>query len=195
MVNGKTGKRILVCDHQIRPSLECLRDRFEHLKGKPFNDLSDCDEHVFILPNGEKPKDLHGCFELLLKDCNLLEDSDGQNRTLYSIRHTYATIKLLEGKDIYMIALQMGTSVGMIEKHYSHATALMNASNIVGDSSTPTSKPTNATSILDLDFSKLVSDGKASNDLTGTDEYKLPTSDLADSDSVQDIFNKLTKPD
>ncbi len=64
----------------------------------------------------------------------------------------------------------------------------MNASNIVGDSSTPTSKPTNATSILDLDFSKLVSDGKASNDLTGTDEYKLPTSDLADSDSVQDIF-------
>ncbi len=70
----------------------------------------------FILPNGEKPKDLHGCFELLLKDCNLLEDSDGQNRTLYSIRHTYATIKLLEGKDIYMIALQMGTSVGMIEK-------------------------------------------------------------------------------
>jgi len=189
VVNGKTGKRILVCDHQIRPCLECLRDRFEHLKGKPFNDLSDCDEYVFILPNGEKPKDLHGCFELLLKDCNLLKDKHDEDRTLYSLRHTYATMNLLKGVDIHLLSRQMGTSVAMIESHYSHIQPIMNANILAGKPITTGITPDTPASIMEFDFNKI------SNDLTGTDEYTLPTADLTDSDSVQDIFNKLTKPD
>jgi integrase len=44
----------------------------------------------------------------------------GLNRTLYSLRHTYATFALInDGMDIHALAIQMGTSIGMIERHYS----------------------------------------------------------------------------
>ena len=54
-------------------------------------------------------------------------DSGGQHRTLYSLRHTYATFALASGIDIHTLARQMGTSVNMIERHYSKMTATMAA--------------------------------------------------------------------
>ena len=53
--------------------------------------------------------------------------STGQQRTLYSLRHTYATIELMSGTDIHTLARQMGTSVIMLERHYSKLTATMAA--------------------------------------------------------------------
>ena len=48
----------------------------------------------------------------------------GNPRTFYSIRHTYATFALTYDKiNIHTLARQMGTSVVMIEKHYSHLDA------------------------------------------------------------------------
>ncbi len=41
----------------------------------------------------------------------------GQQRTLYSLRHTYATMELLAGTDIHTVPRQMGTSVLMLERH------------------------------------------------------------------------------
>ena len=47
----------------------------------------------------------------------------GQNRTLYSFRHTYATFALLnDGMDIHTLAIQMGISIAMIKRHYSQLT-------------------------------------------------------------------------
>jgi site-specific recombinase XerD len=47
---------------------------------------------------------------------------------LYSLRHTYATLELLEnGTDIHTLAKQMGNSAVMIERHYSKLTATMAA--------------------------------------------------------------------
>jgi hypothetical protein len=44
------------------------------------------------------------------------------------LRHTYATLELIENKtDVHTLAKQMGTSIGMIEKHYSKLTATMAA--------------------------------------------------------------------
>lgn len=57
----------------------------------------------------------------------LMKSADGQNRTLYSLRHTYATLALLEGMDIHTRAKQMGNSAAMIERHYSKLTATMAA--------------------------------------------------------------------
>ncbi|MFM8666569.1 MAG: integrase, partial [Betaproteobacteria bacterium] len=52
----------------------------------------------------------------------------GQNRTLYSLRHTYATLELLRGAvDIHTLSRQMGNSAAMIERHYSKLTATMAA--------------------------------------------------------------------
>ena len=46
---------------------------------------------------------------------------------MYSLRHTYATEELLAGTDIHTLAKQMGTSVRMLEAHYSKLTATMAA--------------------------------------------------------------------
>jgi integrase len=46
-------------------------------------------------------------------------------RSFYSIRHTYATFALTyDNVNIHTLAKQMGTSVVMIEKHYSHLDAV-----------------------------------------------------------------------
>ena len=54
----------------------------------------------------------------------------GTDRTLYSLRHTYATIELLTGTDMHTLARQMVTSVVMLERHYSKLTATMAAAEL-----------------------------------------------------------------
>ena len=55
----------------------------------------------------------------------------GSRRTLYSMRHTYATEELLAGTDIHTLSKQMGTSARMLEAHYSKLTATMAAKKLV----------------------------------------------------------------
>lgn len=45
-----------------------------------------------------------------------------RNITLYSGRHFYCSMRLQKGVDIYLLALNMGTSVKYIEQTYSHLT-------------------------------------------------------------------------
>jgi integrase len=61
-------------------------------------------------------------FATYLREHNLLTDPvTNKQRQFYSLRHTYATMALTNDKvPIHTLAKQMGTSVGMIEKHYSH---------------------------------------------------------------------------
>ena len=50
-------------------------------------------------------------------------DDKGNRRTIYSLRHTYATFQLVNNNvDMHTLAKQMGTSILMLEKHYSHLT-------------------------------------------------------------------------
>ena len=57
-------------------------------------------------------------FNRILDEEKLKLDRDGQKRTLYSLRHTYICLRLMEGADVYQIAKNCRTSVEMIEKHY-----------------------------------------------------------------------------
>ena len=67
-------------------------------------------------------------FKRLMRDSSLLQDANAQNRTLYSLRRTYATLKLLRANtDIHTLAKQMGNSAAVIERHYSKFTATMAA--------------------------------------------------------------------
>ena len=61
-------------------------------------------------------------FNTYLTEHNLLYDAvTDKKRTFYSLRHTYATLALThDSVAIHTLAKQMGTSVAMIEKHYSH---------------------------------------------------------------------------
>ena len=54
----------------------------------------------------------------------------GTNRTLYSLRHTYASNELLNGTEIHTLVRQIGTSVAMLERHYSKLTETMAAANL-----------------------------------------------------------------
>ena len=61
-------------------------------------------------------------FGTYLTEHNLHTDPiTNKKRQFYSLRHTYATLALTNDRvPIHTLAKQMGTSVGMIEKHYSH---------------------------------------------------------------------------
>jgi integrase len=75
------------------------------------------------LASGDTTTNLNQTFEQFLKDSGLLfgVGSDAK-RTLYSLRHTYATLQLMDGRGIHELAKQMGTSVQMLEQHYSKIT-------------------------------------------------------------------------
>ena len=72
--------------------------------------------------------DLNRGFQLFLKRVpykeradGLLLDRDGDRRSLYSLRHTYATLRLEKGDvSVYDLAMNMGCKVQQIENHYSH---------------------------------------------------------------------------
>lgn len=68
-------------------------------------------------------------FRKILKKSNLSIGQEGQTRTLYSLRHTAITFRLLYGKgiDLLTLARNSRTSVEMIERFYSsNLTAEMN---------------------------------------------------------------------
>ena len=98
----------------------------EHGVPDDFNPL------VFRLPNGGTTDQLGRNFTALLKHLKL-ENGPGGKRTLYSLRHTYITLKLLEGVPAAVIAKQCGTSAPMIELHYSHITPLMYTKELIGN--------------------------------------------------------------
>jgi len=115
-VNGKTGERELIASTRLQRYLDRLQRRNKSNS-----------KYVFVLPDGTKPKDLHGAFENLLKSINLHTNKQGKKYSLYSLRHTYATKKLLQGVGMHLLARQMGTSTAMLEAHYSKVTARMSA--------------------------------------------------------------------
>ena len=81
---------------------------------------------VFTFSNGYQPTSLNGAFKRLMRDSGLLKDANGQNRTLYSLRHTYATLELLRASThIHTLAKQIGNSAVAIDRHYSKSTAAM----------------------------------------------------------------------
>ena len=57
-------------------------------------------------------------FNTVLDQESLKFSRDGKRRTAYSLRHTYISLRLMEGADIYQVAKNCRTSVEMIEKHY-----------------------------------------------------------------------------
>ena len=127
-VSGKTGARYLIAKHEVISVLEELM-RWQQLPYRTLDEVikAKLDRHIFTLPTGEMPHLLENIFRHLMMKSGLLKNAAGQNRTLYSLRHTYATEALAKGIDIHTLAKQMGTSVVMIEKHYSKLTAMMSA--------------------------------------------------------------------
>ena len=115
-VDGKTGRRTSVSN----PGVERYLKRIWEWRSDELGRGPSMDESIFCHPDGRKVGSYKKGFEKLLKECGLRKDNDGNNRTIYSLRHTYATMRI-NLVPIYQLAVNMGTSVEMIEEYYSHA--------------------------------------------------------------------------
>lgn len=135
-VRGKTGRRDIICRSGTMNYLKRIHESSDDIKHMSFEQLikDRVDLPVFRLPDGTVSKNLHQTFRAFLTETGLIKcPRTGQNRTLYSLRHTYATFALLnDGMDIHALAIQMGTSIGMIERHYSHLTPRLKKEMLTG---------------------------------------------------------------
>ena len=124
-VTGKTGYRQLIARHNIRRYLSRIQSRFE---------ACNPNDYVFRLRSGKRTSSLGATFEECLKSADLLMDKSEQGvRTLYPMRHTYATFQILyNGVDYHTLAKNMGTSIAMLEKFYSHLTPTLAANQLAG---------------------------------------------------------------
>ena len=135
-VSGKTGRRDIICRSGTINYLKRIYERSEDINHLEFEELlkQRLDLPVFRLRDGTITNAIHQTFRNFLRENELLIcPRTGQARTLYSLRHTYATFALLnDGMDIHTLAIQMGTSIQMIERHYSHLTPRLRKDMLTG---------------------------------------------------------------
>ena len=128
--------RDIICRSGTINYLKRIHERSQDIRHLTFDQLlrDRVDLPVFRLPDGSVTNNLRQTFRVFLNDTGLMTcPRTGQNRTLYSLRHTYATFALLnDGMDIHALAIQMGTSIGMIERHYSHLTPRLKKDMLTG---------------------------------------------------------------
>ncbi len=124
-VAGKRGSRNLIARMNTEEYLKRIQSRFPNLAQYSFDDLlkQRVDEYVFRLADGSRTTNLNQSFQQFVRETGLAVGSGSEKeRTLYSLRHTYATFALMDGIGIHELARQMGTSVSMLEQHYSKIT-------------------------------------------------------------------------
>ncbi len=124
-VDGKTGERSAIARRGTETFLRRLQLRFPEFQSLSFDELlaRRIDEYVFRLADGTRTTNLNQPFEVLMRESGLAVGVSSETpRTLYSLRHMYATFMLMDGTAIHDLARQMGTSVQMIEQHYSKIT-------------------------------------------------------------------------
>lgn len=144
MVTGKTGKREVVArTADVRKWFNSILTERKQDIDHPESDLAQStkvptDSYVFCGRNGKPIGSFKKSFGRLIAEAGVEFDSFGQRRTIYSLRHTYATFRLQEGVNHYILAQNMGTSVAMLEQFYGHtsnvtaADELMKTSNKKG---------------------------------------------------------------
>jgi len=127
MVDGKTGMREIAGMKETVNAFVRIIQRNYGIKNKvtePFKGVAVPmnDDYVFRTKDKSKPTSFQKMFEFYLKEHNLLVDpATGKKRVFYSLRHTYATMALTHDVvPLETLRVQMGTSVAMIAKHYSH---------------------------------------------------------------------------
>jgi integrase len=136
---GKLGPRNFVAHNSCWRVLEVMRQISPDLNDIPLEEVlkQRIAKKVFRLSDGSVPDNWNKPFRQMLEDSNLLKcPVTDKDRSLYSLRHYYATQRLLESIPVHDLAQQMGTSVLMIQKHYSHLTPLMKATQFAGSLST-----------------------------------------------------------
>ena len=117
-VTGKTGSREVVAR---TPEVQTYFRRIWDLRcGEMDGETPLKDDFIFCHRDGAPIHSFKKGFMTLITEAGVEKDREGQRRTIYSLRHTYATFRLHEGVDHYVLARNMGTSVKMLEQFYGH---------------------------------------------------------------------------
>jgi integrase len=155
-VTGKTGTRTIVGMKRTVQALERIALRNYGTKDSIVNPLASLavpsnQDFVFRTKKKVKPTSFQKMFDNYLDEHNLrLDKRTEQNRVFYSLRHTYATLALTyDSVPIHTLAKQMGTSVLMIERHYSHLKVVQAIEQLRGEE---TSRLIAAGSVVDAEY-------------------------------------------
>ena len=114
-VRGKTGYREVVPQPEV---LEILCRRWAERSEELGEDDPDLEECIFCSRAGNAIGSFKVGFNNLLEFAELTYDQFGRKRTPYSLRHTYASLRLAASVNPYLVATNMGTSVEMLERFY-----------------------------------------------------------------------------
>ena len=113
-IDGKTGKRDVISNKGTETYIKRLYDyRSEQLGRAPDNS-----EYIICHSDGQPIGSFKKSFRALLDSLNLTKNSFGETRTLYSLRHFFATMRLEAEVNPYLLAQNMGTSIEMLRKFY-----------------------------------------------------------------------------
>lgn len=115
-VRGKTG--VGYCKsmpNAVYPFQQLYKRREQKLRdeGKTEEQIAALLPNVRLFPQFDRHT-----FNAILEEEGLKFDRDGQRRTAYSLRHTYISMRLMEGANIHQVANNCRTSVQMIEQFY-----------------------------------------------------------------------------
>lgn len=135
-VRGKRGVGYCKSMPNAVFTFERLRDRPRPIYiGRRQRISEDNEGEFFSSARATTPTDLlfpqrhRDLFNQVLDELQMKKDREGSMRTAYSLRHTYISMRLTEGADIYQVAKNCRTSVEMIEKYYaSHIKNMIDAS-------------------------------------------------------------------
>lgn len=137
-VSGKTGARQILGMERTINSIKAIAFRnYTVNTNDGLNNLTKT-SNDFIFRTLDKTNPIGSfqrTFSIFLKENDLLVDPQTeQKRVFYSLRHTYATLALTnDNVPIHTLARQMGTSVLMIEKHYSHLSVIQAIDQLRGE--------------------------------------------------------------
>lgn len=121
--DSKTGRRTVV---SLPEAYTC----YENIKS--FSKYTKDDDYFFSnYEDGSWMKNISKTYKTKLVELGLYLSSDGKPRPPYSLRHYYATQRLLGGVQVYDLAKNMGTSVKQIENHYGHVLAIQKTQELI----------------------------------------------------------------
>jgi integrase len=134
-VTGKTGPREVVArtsdvKDYLKRILELRKSELENVSGAEKPKKLGPDDYIFCNRDGTPITSFKKSFTALVRSAKVETDSHGNTRTLYSLRHTYATFRLQEGVHQFILARNMGTSTAMLEKHYGHTSNVASAAEL-----------------------------------------------------------------
>jgi integrase len=113
MVRGKTGTREVVArTGEVRKyfqrALELRMDDLDNPNSDIFGKGSvPLDGYVFCNEHGKPIHSFKKSFNSLIDKAGVTLDTYGERRTIYSLRHTYATFRLENGTNVYWLKQNM----------------------------------------------------------------------------------------